>query len=153
MILHHGDNRTDAILLRLEHFVNELDTVLAAGHEKCFLADIRRKLVPCHVQHLAGQLGDYQITVGRSAMLEYKLHNIVLSQAIEISCVCLIEQDKASAYPELVLHEVQCVLVQLVEQRPGLLLREALETSLQHATSIGMRRQFVDIASEIVDEL
>jgi hypothetical protein len=45
-----------------------------------------------------------------------------------------------STYPELVLHEIGGVFVELVKQRPRLFLRKMLEAPLQYTTAVWMRR-------------
>ena len=55
-------------------------------------------------------------------------------------------------YPELVLHEIGGIFVEFVQQRPRLLLRKMLETPLQHATPVRVRRKFVHVPAERIDE-
>ena len=42
--------------------------------------------------------------------------------------------------------------MEFVKQRPCLLLREMLETPLQHTAAIRMRRKFVHVPAECIDE-
>lgn len=55
---------------------------------------------------------------------------------------------ETEAYPELVLHQLQSMVLQFHEQRPSLVIREVFEAPLQDPASIGMRRQVVDVALE-----
>lgn len=138
-------------MLRLQYLVNELDPVLAACRHKGLLANVRRELVPRHVQHLSVQLGDDQLPIGGRAMLEDELDNVVLPAVNQLTGIAYF-QPGICTYPELILHQVQRVLMQLVKQWPSLLLRQALKASLQHTTSIGMGRKFVYVALEVIYE-
>lgn len=46
--------------------------------------------------------------------------------------------DDVDAYTKLVLHQVDSVLVELVQERAGLILREMFKASLKDAAAIGV---------------
>lgn len=56
------------------------------------------------------------------------------------------------AYPKLILHQVDGILVEFIQQGASLLVREMLEASLQYTTAIWVSGQIVDTATERVDE-
>jgi hypothetical protein len=57
-----------------------------------------------------------------------------------------------STHPELVLHEIDGIFVQFVQQRPRLLLRKVLEAPLQHTAAVRVGRKLVYIPAERIDE-
>jgi hypothetical protein len=56
-------------------------------------------------------------------------------------------------YAELILHQVDCVLVQLVQERACLIIREMLEATLQNAAPIGVGRELVNVTAECIDKV
>lgn len=77
-------------------------------------------------------------------MLEHELHDVVLPNNVSN---CSPAQLRL-AYPELVDHEVRHVLVQLIEERPCLVLRHILEAPLENSAPVWVRRKVVDAAAE-----
>jgi hypothetical protein len=78
LILHHGYNRTDAVLFGRHHFFDQQTSTLRIGGDEGLLANVGSKLVARHVQHLATELGDDKRAIVDSSMLEDKLNNVVL---------------------------------------------------------------------------
>ena len=56
-----------------------------------------------------------------------------------------------STYAKLILHQVDGILVELIEQRASLFLSEMLKAALKDTAPVGMRGQFIDTTAECID--
>lgn len=59
----------------------------------------------------------------------------------------------SKAYPELVLHQVYGILVQLIQEGSCLVLGQMLETPLQYPAAIRMGRKIVNVPTEGLDKV
>ena len=78
LVLHHHHKGRHTIGTRSEDLVNDQTLVLLVGGDERLLADVRRELVLGHEQNLAAQLRDDKHAVLWLALLEHKLHDVVL---------------------------------------------------------------------------
>ena len=59
LILHHGYNRTDAVLFGGHDLFDQQTSTLVVGGNEGLLANVGSELVAGHVQHLTAELGDH----------------------------------------------------------------------------------------------
>jgi len=78
LILHHCLDPAHAVRSDGEDLFNKVIASVRRGHDDGLFAYIRGKLVPCHVEHVAIHEADNIFAVIFGAVLEYKLHDIVL---------------------------------------------------------------------------
>ena len=78
LVLHHGDDGADTILLGCDDLVYELSPTLRISRHERLLAHVRGKFMTRHVQHLTAKFGDDQGPILWLPMLQNELDHIVL---------------------------------------------------------------------------
>ena len=147
LVLHHRENRANAIVLWGHDLLNERVAALRVSHDQSLLAHVRRELVASHVQHLPAQFRNDQRAILGLSVLQDELDHVVL-QAIAQRSVTLYRLHWPKTHPELILHQMDGVLMKLIQKGPCLLLRQMLEASLQDAAAIRVRGKVVNVPTE-----
>ena len=78
LVLHHDDDRADAIKLGGHDLLNEGPSVFSSRGDQGLLAHVRGKFVFRHGEHLPLELGDDGCPVLSRAVLEDELNDVVL---------------------------------------------------------------------------
>ena len=78
LVLHHDDQRADSISSRHHDLVDKVRARLRVREDEGLLADVRRELVARESQDLTAHLVEHQSLVGRRAVLDDELDDVVL---------------------------------------------------------------------------